>query len=133
MAKKIIATKDAPSAIGPYSQAVRAGPFLFASGQIPIDPETGHVVEGDITVQTRRVLENLKAVLSGADLSFSDVVKTTIFITDMSQFSSVNEIYGEYFPFDPPARSTVEVTRLPKDVAIEIEMVAYANKGKEKL
>jgi len=131
MTEKIIATKDAPSAIGPYSQAVCVSPFIFTSGQIPIDPETGRIVKGDITVQTRRVLENLKAVLAAADFSFADVVKTTLFIKDMRQFSSINQVYGEYFPNDPPARSTIEVNQLPMDVAIEIEMVAYAS-GKEK-
>ena len=130
MTKKIIVTRDAPSAIGPYSQAVRVGPFVFTSGQIPIDPETGRIVEGDITVQTRRVLENLKAVLAAADLSLADVVKTTLFIRDMNQFPSINQVYSVYFPSNSPARSTVEVSRLPKDVGIEIEMVAYANKGK---
>lgn len=126
MTKKVVATKNAPSAIGPYSQAVCVGPFVFTSGQIPIDPETGRIVEGDITVQTRRVLENLKAVLTAANLSFADVVKTTLFIKNMGQFSSINQVYGEYFPNDSPARSTVEVNQLPMDVAIEIEMVAYA-------
>jgi 2-iminobutanoate/2-iminopropanoate deaminase len=128
MNREIILTKNAPTAIGPYSQAVRAGPFFFTSGQIPINPETGKVVEGDITVQTRRVLENLKAVLAAAGLTFAHVVKSTIFVRDLSQFPTINMIYAEYFPEDPPGRSTVEVSRLPLDAAIEIELVAYMDR-----
>ncbi len=130
MSNKTIATTNAPAAIGPYSQAVIAGPYLYTSGQIPLDPATGQVVQGDIAVQTRRVLENLKAVLAAAGLSMADVVKTTLFIRDMNQFSAINAVYGEYFPTNPPARSTVEVSRLPLNVGIEIELVAYAPQSK---
>jgi len=128
MGKKIVSTKEAPAAIGPYSQAVRVGPFLFTAGQIPIDPSTGRLVEGDITVQVRRVMGNLQAVLTAAKLTFADVVKTTIFVKDMGQFSVINQTYGEYFPTDPPARSTVQVAKLPLDAAVEIEMIAYAER-----
>jgi len=105
---------------------------MFISGQIPIDPETGQVVKGDIAVQTRRVLENLRAVLGAHNFICADVVKSTLFVTDMNQFSIVNQVYAEYFSNDPPARSTVEVARLPMDVPIEIEMVAYANTARER-
>lgn len=132
MTKTTIATRDAPEAIGPYSQGVCVGPFMFISGQIPIDPETGQVVKGDIAVQTRRVLENLRAVLGAHNFTCADVVKSTLFVTDMNQFSIVNQVYAEYFSNDPPARSTVEVARLPMDVPIEIEMVAYANTARER-
>jgi len=128
MDKEIVSTKEAPAAIGPYSQAVRVGPFLFTAGQIPIDPSTGRLVEGDITVQVRRVMGNLQAVLTAAKLTFADVVKTTIFVKDMGQFSVINQTYGEYFPTDPPARSTVQVAKLPLDAAVEIEMIAYAER-----
>ena len=129
MSKKIISTKDAPPAAGPYSHAVCVGRFMFSSGQIPVDPKTGRAVEGDIAVQTRRVLENLGALLAEADLTLADVVKTTLFLTDLTQFSVVNQVYGEYFPNHPPTRSTVEVTRLPMDAAIEIELIAIASRG----
>ena len=124
MPKEIISTEKAPAAIGPYSQAVKAGGFVFLSGQIPIDPETGKLAIGDIARQTRQVMENIKEVLAVCGCDFSDVVKTTIFITDMNDFSTVNEVYGEYFQDSPPARATVQVTRLPKDVGIEIEAIA---------
>ena len=129
MEREILHTDQAPAAIGPYSQAVRVGPFLFSSGQIPIDPATGQLVEGDLTVQTRRVMDNLRVVLAAAGLSFADVVKSTLFVRDMGQFAAINQVYGEYFPVDPPARSPVEVARLPKDVAIEIEVIACASLG----
>lgn len=125
MGKNIIQTNNAPSAIGPYSQAIQVGPFLYTTGQIAIDPQTGQLVKGDIEVQTRRVMDNLGALLSAAGLSFSDVVKTTIFIRDMKQFAAINKVYGEYFPYNPPVRSTVEVSRLPLDADIEIELVAH--------
>jgi len=126
MDRTVITTKHAPAAIGPYSQAIKAGPFVFTSGQIPLDPATGRLVEGDITVQIRRVMLNLQVVLEAAGLSFAHVVKTTIFVKDLGQFATINQVYGEYFPSNPPARSTVQVAKLPLDAAVEIEMVAYA-------
>lgn len=123
--KKIIFTEGAPKAIGPYSQAVRAGDFLFLSGQIPLNPRTGEIVKGDIKVQTERVMENIKAVLQAAGADFSRVVRSGIFLKSLEDFAAVNEVYGRYFPQNPPARSTVEVSRLPRDVGIEIDVVAY--------
>lgn len=123
--KQIIQTPNAPKAIGPYSQAVRVDKFLFLSGQIPLDPKTMEVVSGDITIQTKQCLSNIKAVLEQAHLNFSHIVKVTIFLKNMSDFPKVNETYGSYFEAPFPARSTVEVARLPKDVQIEIEAVAY--------
>lgn len=125
--KVIISTDKAPAAIGPYSQAVKAGNFLYISGQIPINPLTGTVVEGDIQAQTRQCMENLKGICEAAGTSLSEVVKTTLFITDMQQFAKVNETYGEYFTNHAPARACVEVAKLPKGVLIEIEAVAYLN------
>lgn len=122
--KEVIATDMAPAAIGPYSQAVRTGNFIFTSGQIPIHPATGQVITGDIREQTRQVLENLSAVLEAAGASLDQVVKTTVFISDMNDFAVINEIYGQYFTGSYPARSCVQVARLPKDVGIEIEAVA---------
>ncbi len=122
-----IATPDAPAAIGPYSQAIRSGDLLFTSGQIPIDPDTGNMVEGGIAEQTTRVLENLKAVLSAAGADFSNVVKTTVFLKDMKDFGAMNDIYARYFAPEgtvPPARSTVQVAALPKDALVEIECIA---------
>ena len=124
MKKKVIQTEKAPKAIGPYSQAIQAGNLLFLSGQIPLDPASGELVKGDIREQTRRVLENLKGVLESQHLEMDDVVKVTIFLKDMGNFGQVNEVYGTYFPSSPPARSTVEVARLPRDVDIEIEAIA---------
>jgi 2-iminobutanoate/2-iminopropanoate deaminase len=124
MSKEAVSSPDAPKAIGPYSQAVRAGQFLFASGQIPLDPVTGTVVEGDIAAQTRRVMENLGAVLTSAGLSFAHVVRTTVFLADMGEFAAVNEIYGKYFSEPYPARATVQVARLPRDVRVEIDAIA---------
>jgi 2-iminobutanoate/2-iminopropanoate deaminase len=123
--KEIISTSNAPSAIGPYSQAVKAGNLLFISGQVPLDPATGEVVEGDITVQTRRVLDNVKAILTEAGADFSNVVKTTVFLKDMNDFVPMNRVYAEYYPENCPARSAVQVARLPKDVSVEIETIAY--------
>lgn len=117
-------TDAAPGAIGPYSQAVRAGPWLFTAGQIGLDPETGEMVGPDVESQARRVMENLSAVLAGAGGSLDDVVKTTIFLADMDDFAAVNEIYGSYFEPPYPARSTVAAARLPKDARVEIEVVA---------
>lgn len=119
-----IATDYAPAAIGPYAQAIAAGDLLFCSGQIPLDPTTGQLVEGDIEVQTRRVLDNLAAVLQAGGSSLEQVVKTTIFLQDMNDFATVNTIYAEYFGSEPPARSTVQAARLPRDVRVEIEAIA---------
>jgi len=119
-----IATKDAPAAIGPYSQAVRAGELVFLSGQIPLDPATGQLVEGDIVAQTKRVMENLRAVLTAAGCGFGDVVRTTIYLTDLAHFAKVNETYGAYFQPPYPARATVQVSALPKGAQVEIDAVA---------
>jgi len=124
MKKKVIHTDKAPKAIGPYSQAIQAGNFLFLSGQIPLDPASGELVKGDIREQTRRVLENLKGVLESQNLGMGDVVKVTIFLKDMGNFGQVNEVYATYFPSSPPARSTVEVASLPRGADIEIEVIA---------
>jgi 2-iminobutanoate/2-iminopropanoate deaminase len=128
--KKIISTSEAPAAIGPYSQAVRSGNFLFCSGQIPLDPKSGQIVAGDIAAQTRRVLDNVGAVLKAEGLTFENIVKTTIFLTDLGDFQTVNEIYGSYFKQQPPARSTVQVSALPKGAKVEIEVIAVADNGK---
>ena len=122
--KKEICTKNAPDAIGPYSQAVRAGDFLYVSGQVPIDPKTGAVVEGGIQAQAHQVFKNLEAVLSSAGCTFENVVKTTVFLTDLSDFAVVNEIYAQYFPAPCPARSCVQVAALPKGSKIEVELIA---------
>ena len=122
----VISTDRGPRAIGPYSQAIRANGFLFLSGQVPLDPATQHLVQGDIAAQTTRVLENLKGILEAAGSSLDRVVKTTVYLKDMNDFSAMNEVYGRYFPNDPPARATVEVTRLPKDARVEIELIALA-------
>jgi 2-iminobutanoate/2-iminopropanoate deaminase len=127
--KKIISTSEAPGAIGPYSQAVRTGAFLFCSGQIPLDPKSGQMIAGDIAAQTRRVLDNVAAVLKAEGLTFDHVVKTTIFLTNLGDFQTVNEIYGSYFKQDPPARSTVQVAALPKGANVEIEVIAIADKS----
>ena len=122
--KKVIFTEKAPAAIGPYSQAIEANGMVFLSGQIPVDPATGNVVEGGVKEQTVRVFENIKAVLDEAGLAFSDVVKTTVFLADMSLFGEMNEVYAGYFDGDFPARSAVAVKALPKNVMVEIECVA---------
>jgi 2-iminobutanoate/2-iminopropanoate deaminase len=122
--KRAFSTPDAPKAIGPYSQAVRIGDVLFLSGQVPLDPATGQIVEGDISVQTRRVMDNLAAVLTSAGLSFAHVARTTIFLADMNDFAKVNEVYGTYFTEPYPARATVQVARLPKDARVEIDAIA---------
>jgi 2-iminobutanoate/2-iminopropanoate deaminase len=119
-----IATDHGPKAIGPYSQAVRANGFVFLSGQIPLDPKTQQVVEGDIAAQTERVLENLKGVVEAAGSSIQRVVKTTVFLADMNDFAAMNEVYSRYFSAHKPARSTVEVSRLPRNVRVEIDLVA---------
>jgi 2-iminobutanoate/2-iminopropanoate deaminase len=122
--KQIIATENAPRAIGPYSQAVSHNGLLFLSGQIPLDPATGQLVEGDIAVQTGRVIENLKAVLEAAGSSLDQVLKTTVYLKDMGEFAKMNELYGKYFPTASPARATVEVARLPRNVRVEIDAIA---------
>lgn len=127
MKKKVIQTERAPKAIGPYSQAIQAGNFLFLSGQIPLDPKTGELVKGDISQQTKQVLENIKGVLESQKLEMEDVVKVTIFLKNIANFNQVNEVYSTYFPTSPPARSTVEVGRLPRDVEIEIEAIAFVS------
>ncbi len=124
--RTIVRTPNAPGAIGPYSQAVVANGFVFCSGQIALDPATGQIVTGDVAAQTERVMANLDAVLRAAGSDFARVVKTTIFLKDLSHFTVVNEVYGRHFPSDPPARATVEVSRLPRDVLVEIDMVALA-------
>lgn len=124
MQKNIINTKKAPSAIGPYSQGVKVGNFIFTSGQIPIDPATGELVEGDIQEQTKRSLQNVKEILEAAGATLGDVIKVTVFISDMNDFTKINQVYGEFFGSNKPARSCVEVARLPKDVGVEIETIA---------
>ncbi|UOF02188.1 RidA family protein [Bdellovibrio reynosensis] len=123
--KKVIHTDNAPKAVGPYSQAVQMGDFLFCSGQISIDPKTNEVFTGDIKIQTEMVMKNIDAVLTQAGLNFSNVIKTTIFITNMNDFATVNEIYAKSFKEAPPARSTVAVAGLPKGVNVEIEVIAH--------
>jgi 2-iminobutanoate/2-iminopropanoate deaminase len=128
-AKTAIATKDAPAAIGPYTQAIRSGDLLFTSGQIPLDPATGQMISGDITQQTERVVANLRGVLAAAGLSFANVVKTTVFLKDMRDFAAMNEVYGRAFAPEgtvAPARSTVQVAALPKDALVEIDCIARA-------
>ncbi len=124
MDKEIIATKDAPAAIGPYSQAVKAGNLLFCSGQIPLDPASGTLVEDAVRAQTTRALENLKAVLAQAGATMDSVVKTTVFLRDMDDFAEMNQVYQEFFRRDCPARSAVQVAKLPKNARIEIEAIA---------
>jgi len=123
--KSIVSTEFAPKAIGPYSQAVTYNGLVFCSGQIPLDPKTGQIVEGGIAEQTDRVLKNLKEVLVEANSSLAAVVKTTVFLKDMGTFAQMNEVYGRYFQENPPARSTLEAARLPRDVSIEIECIAF--------
>jgi 2-iminobutanoate/2-iminopropanoate deaminase len=120
-----VSTSHAPAAIGPYSQAIRAGDFLFVSGQIPLDPATGTLVDGDVAAQTHRVLRNLGAILQEAGASFQHVVKTTVYLADMSEFGAMNEVYGSYFPAPSPARATIQAARLPRDVRVEIDFIAY--------
>ncbi|MBI2852942.1 MAG: RidA family protein [Chloroflexi bacterium] len=122
--KQVVFSDAAPKAVGPYSQAIRAGNFLFVSGQLALDPATGNMVEGGIEEQTRRSIENIKAVLAAVGASLTDVVKTTVFLRDMGHFASMNAVYQEYFGANAPARSTVEVARLPRDGMVEIEAVA---------
>lgn len=122
--KRVVATDGAPKAIGPYSQAIIHGGVVYCSGQIPLDPATNQLIEGDIAAQTVRVLDNLKAVLEAAGSSLDRVLKTTVFLKDMGEFAAMNEVYGRYFHVNAPARATVEVARLPRDVRVEIECIA---------
>ena len=125
--KRVVETGGAPKAIGPYSQAIVHGGIVYCSGQIPLDPATGQIVEGGIAEQTVRVLENLKAVLEAAGSSLDGVLKTTVFLKDMAEFAPMNEVYGRYFHVNPPARATVEAARLPRDARVEIECIAALN------
>ena len=120
-----VSTTDAPAAIGPYSQAIRAGDYLFVSGQIPLDPITGTIVEGGITAQTHQVLQNLLAILKAAGASFDGVVKTTVYLADMTDFAAMNDVYAGYVAAPAPARATVQAARLPRDVRVEIDLIAY--------
>jgi 2-iminobutanoate/2-iminopropanoate deaminase len=122
--RQAVSSESAPRAIGPYSQAIRAGSLLFVSGQIPLDPVTGIMVDGDIAAQTHRVFANLKAILEAAGGSFDHVVRTTVYLADMNDFATVNEIYGTYFSSPAPARATVQAARLPKDARVEIDLIA---------
>lgn len=124
--REVIATKDAPHAIGPYSQAIRANGFVFVSGQVAIDPATQQVIPGDVGQQTDRVLKNLAAILKAAGSSLERVVRSTVFLKDMGDFAAMNQVYARYFASTPPARSTVEAARLPKDVRVEIDVIALA-------
>lgn len=125
--RDVIATKEAPAAVGPYSQAIKANGFVYTAGQIPLDPATGKMVEGDIQAQTHRALQNLQAVLEAAGTSMANVVKTTVFLQNMDDFGAMNEVYARFFPQMPPARSAVEVARLPLGAGVEIEAVALAS------
>ena len=126
MQRQVIHTDKAPKVIGPYSQAIRVGDFVFCAGQAGLDPATGNLVSGGIEAETRRTLQNLAAVLEAAGTSLSRAVKTTVFLLDMNEFQKMNTIYAEFFPSNPPARSTVQVARLPKDARVEIEVIALA-------
>jgi 2-iminobutanoate/2-iminopropanoate deaminase len=123
--RDVVSSRDAPAAIGPYSQAVRAGGLLFISGQIPLDPESGEVVNGDVSAQTHRVMRSLGAILEAADAGFDNVVRTTIFLTDLGDFARVNEVYGSYFTAPAPTRATVQVAALPKGASVEIDAIAH--------
>ncbi|XHR30367.1 MAG: RidA family protein [Chthoniobacteraceae bacterium] len=122
--KNVIASPEAPKAVGPYSQAVTAGGFLFAAGQIPLDPATGELIEGDVSAQTERVIQNIEAVLRADGLTFANVVKTTVFLTNLADFAAMNAVYSRYFAEPFPARSTIQVAALPKGVQVEIELIA---------
>lgn len=122
--KKVIATKDAPAAVGPYSQAIAAGDLLFCAGQIPLDPATGDLIAGDITAQATRVLENVKGVLAANGMTFADVVKSTVFMVDLAEFAAMNAVYSQYFTEPFPARSTIQVAALPRGARVEIEVTA---------
>lgn len=122
--KEVISTDKGPKAIGPYSQAIKAGGFVFTAGQVAFDPATGQLVEGDVARQTARVLDNLKAIIEAAGSSLDRAVKTTVYLKDINDFTAMNEVYARYFPKNPPARSTVEAARLPRDVRVEIDLIA---------
>ena len=124
--REVIASNDGPKAIGPYSQAIKANGFVFVSGQVAIDPSTQQVISGDVAAQTDRVIKNLSAILQAAGSSLERVVRSTVFLKNMGDFTAMNEVYGKYFTSAPPARATVEVSRLPKDVAVEIDVIALA-------
>ncbi len=126
MSRHPVSSAAAPAAIGPYSPAVQAGPFLFISGQIPIDPVTGALVGGGIAAETRRVLENVRALVEAGGLTMADIVRTTVYLADLTDFAAMNAVYGEFFPAPSPARSTVQVARLPRDVRVEIDAIAIA-------
>ncbi|MGH7935532.1 MAG: RidA family protein [Chthoniobacterales bacterium] len=123
MVKEIISTEKGPKAIGPYSEAIKANGFIHTAGQIPFDPATGQLIEGDVAAQTVRVMENLKAIIEAAGSSLDKAVKATVYLKDINDFASMNEVYGRYFSKNPPARSTVEVSRLPRDVRVEIDLI----------
>ena len=125
--RNVISTPDAPKAIGPYSQAIRARGLVFVSGQVAIDPATQQAIEGDVAAQTERVIKNVLAILSSAESSLDQVVRTTVFLKNMNDFAAMNEVYGKFFNAAPPARSTVEVSRLPKDVLVEIDVIALTS------
>jgi 2-iminobutanoate/2-iminopropanoate deaminase len=127
--KKVISTKDAPGAVGPYSQAIRVGSMVFCAGQIPLDPKSGNIESQDVGEQAKRVLENIGAVLKAAQVDYSHVVKTTVFLTDLADFQTVNAIYAGFFRENPPARSTVQVSALPKGAKVEIEVIAVGDEG----
>lgn len=124
--KEVISTDKGPRAIGPYSQAIKAGGFIFTAGQIALDPATAQIIEGDVVRQTVRVLDNLKAIVEAGGSTLARVVKTTVYLKDMNDFSAMNEVYARYFAENPPARSTVEAARLPRDVRVEIDLIAFA-------
>jgi len=124
--KEVISTEKAPKAIGPYSQAIKAGGFIFTAGQVALDPSTGQLIEGDVARQTVRVLESLKGIMEAAGSSLDHAVKTTVYLKDMGDFAAMNEVYARYFGANPPARSTVEAARLPRDVRVEIDLIALA-------
>jgi 2-iminobutanoate/2-iminopropanoate deaminase len=123
--RQAVSSDQAPPAIGPYSQAIRSGEFLFLSGQIPLDPATGHLVAGDVAAQTRQVLDNLRAVLAAAGVSLDHVVRTTVYLADLGDFTAMNEVYAGYFTSPAPARATVQVARLPRDARVEIDAIAH--------
>jgi 2-iminobutanoate/2-iminopropanoate deaminase len=122
--RQVVSTPAAPQAVGPYSQAIRAGSLLFVSGQIPIDPATGQVIAGDAAAQTRRVMENIGEILKAAGSSFDQVVRTTVYLADIAEFPAMNEVYGQYFSAPAPARSTIQAARLPRDAKLEIDVIA---------
>ncbi|MCR4319918.1 MAG: RidA family protein [Candidatus Brocadiaceae bacterium] len=126
MEKSVISTKNAPAAIGPYSQAIKVGNLVFVSGQIPIVPATGEILRGDIKLQTRQALENLKHILEAAGSCIDNVVKTTVFMKDLNDYTSINDVYKEFFTNKPPARAAVQAARLPRDVSVEIEAIAFS-------